>query len=115
MSKQYYIVAQPKNGGSTPTYFVSSQTQGEKMIPFAFSWATRFFNRADVKAKIKQLAAEYKGLSFQYKIEQLLHIKDTYFVPDEIPYKFKESANVDVVNAFMKDCDEYERRRKEIH
>lgn len=64
---QYYIVAQPIGMRSSPSYFCSSPTQGERILPFAYSMAKRFDNKGDALSKVKQLEIEYRGLKFSVK------------------------------------------------
>lgn len=64
MKDQFYIVAnQPTNYG-VPEYYCISPTQGEQLVPFAYSMAKRFDNSDEPREICTRLAAKYKGLRF---------------------------------------------------
>lgn len=57
--KKYIIWAL---SGPAPTYYVNSPTQGERMVQFGQSIATRFDTEQQVRHKILQLKQKYKGI-----------------------------------------------------
>ena len=64
MIHEYYIVGnQPTNYG-VPVYYVVSPTQGEQLIPFAYSMAKRFDTSDEAREVCTRLSAKYKGLRF---------------------------------------------------
>jgi len=60
MSKQYYIVGRSK--GAEDKYFCSCATQGEEMIPWAYSMSKVFANKGDAMRKRDELKPKWKGL-----------------------------------------------------
>lgn len=67
--KQYYIEAAQSMGGAL--FFCSSVTQGERMVPFAYSMAVRFESKGKAIAKKKKLAEKYKGLKLTIRIAKV--------------------------------------------
>lgn len=57
---EFIIVAK---SGPVATYYVSSPTQGERMVQNALSMATRFKNEEEVRKKLEQLKSTYKGIT----------------------------------------------------
>lgn len=62
---KYFIVGRRK--GNDETYYVSSITQGERMIPWAYSMATTFTNKGIAIKKRQQLQPHYKGLQLSVR------------------------------------------------
>lgn len=71
MNKKYILIAANKYWGGS-NYYVSSATQGEKMIPFAYSIARRFDNVTEIRQVIKRMQPKYLGLT-KWKV---IEVKD---------------------------------------
>ena len=70
MKDQFYIVANQAAGNyGVPEYYCISPTQGEQLVPFAYSMAKRFDNSDDAREVCTRLSAEYKGLRFTIQFD----------------------------------------------
>lgn len=58
--KNYIIFAR---SGNVATYYVNSPTQGERMVQFGQSTATKFSTEEKVRNKIAELKLKYKGIT----------------------------------------------------
>ena len=68
-TKFLLIAANKFSGGAL--YYCNSASQGEKMIPFAYSMATRFDSIPKARQVIKRMTIKYKGLSNWQAIKDL--------------------------------------------
>ena len=69
MKDQFYIVANQSGNYGVSEYYCISPTQGEQLVPFAYSMAKRFDSSDEAREVCTRLAAKYKGLRFTIQFD----------------------------------------------